>query len=245
MENARVPGLLDHIFVALIVAGIPLKGVFERRRLMTSQAVGEPRAKLDAYSRIIAWQWSAAAVLAMYWWYAGRSFGALGLRAPTWIGLLVSVAVVSVLVSLLLAQVRSVKLRPEVADGVRQQTEALVFMLPRTPVELRRFTWLGVTAGIVEEFIIRGFLIWYFASFMPWWSALVVSSIVFGIGHLYQGMTGVIKTTAVGLFLGALYWGTRALWASMFLHAAVDVLSGRAVYFAYQGKPPAEEPNAA
>jgi membrane protease YdiL (CAAX protease family) len=155
------------------------------------------------------------------------------------------VVVAGVVVTVLSLQVKSVQARAEMAEQVRKQTSSLSFMLPRSREELDLFSWLGVTAGIVEEFICRGYMLWYFASFMNWWLALVVSSLIFGIGHLYQGASGVAKTTAVGLILGALYRASGALWASMVVHAAIDVLSGRAVYFAYQHEPPARQPDAA
>ena len=226
--------MLDHLFIAIIIAGVPLTGMLQRRELIESLANAAPDAKHRAYSRIIVKQWSAALVLAAYWQFTGRPYDALGLRLPGVTGLVISLVVVTVVVTVLLVQVRSIQARADLAEKVIKQTENLTFMLPTTQSELRRFSWLGVTAGIVEEFICRGYVIWYLAAFMPWWVALALSSIAFGFGHLYQGMAGVIKTTGAGLFFGALYRVTGALWASMIVHAAVDVLSGRSVYFAYQ-----------
>jgi membrane protease YdiL (CAAX protease family) len=240
-----LPGPLDHLFIAIIIAGIPLKGVFHRRKLMKSLERGEPYSKLNAYSTAMAWQWGAAAVLAVYWWSSGRSFDALGIRAPAASGLVISAAAILLTVTVLFAQVRSIQARPDLAERVRAQTASLAFMLPGTSEELRRFTWLGITAGIVEEFICRGYVIWYFASYVSWWTALALSSIVFGIGHLYQGFSGVIKTSVMGMYLGSLYRWSGALWAPMIVHAAVDVLSGRAVYFANSRPPSASTSEAA
>jgi membrane protease YdiL (CAAX protease family) len=55
---------------------------------------------------------------------------------------------------------------------------------------------------------------------------------LFGIGHLYQGLAGVVKTGLVGMVLGWIYSLSGSIWIPMFIHAAADVLQGRMIYFA-------------
>ena len=126
---------------------------------------------------------------------------------------------------------------------MREAAASLSFLTPSTPAELQRFSWLGVTAGIVEELIFRGYLVWYFASFAPLWAAIVITAIAFGIGHLYQGLGGVLKTAVAGVLFGALYWFSGSIWLPMFLHAAIDVLQGRLIYFSLTNREaPAAQP---
>ena len=73
------------------------------------------------------------------------------------------------------------------ANGARGRGITLI-RHASTPAEMRRFTWLGITAGIVEELIFRGYLVWYFSSFVPLWAAIVITAVAFGIGHAYQGI---------------------------------------------------------
>ena len=61
---------------------------------------------------------------------------------------------------------------------------------------------------------------------MDLWLAVVLSSIAFGFGHMYQGKIGIVKTGGIGLALAGLYVLTGSLWAPMVLHAFVDVNSG-------------------
>jgi len=110
-------------------------------------------------------------------------------------------------------------------------------LLPTTDAEHRVFRALAVTAGICEEILVRGYLIWYFGSFMHPWLAMTVAAVVFGVGHLYQGKSGVVKTGAVGLLMGALYLGTGSLLWPMIVHAV-----GRAVLRDTPYFPPKEEP---
>lgn len=64
------------------------------------------------------------------------------------------------------------------------------FMLPLTGAERIWWIFVSLTAGITEEILYRGFLIHYFFS-APFHGALavavIVSCVIFGTGHLYQG----------------------------------------------------------
>ena len=87
-----------------------------------------------------------------------------------------------------------------------------------------------MTVGFCEELWYRGFLIAYLAQWIGWWQAAVASSVLFGIGHAYQGRAGVVKTTGVGLVMAALYAYSGSLWPSILLHAALDVQGGAIGY---------------
>ena len=102
----------------------------------------------------------------------------------------------------------------------------LAFLLPSS-IRERRWWWLVcITAGICEEVVYRGFLLHYL-HMMPWhlsltW-ALVVSSVIFGIGHLYQGVAGAIQTAVIGFLFGALFVMTGSLLLPIVLHAVMDL----------------------
>jgi uncharacterized protein len=226
-----VPGLLDAILVALIVIGAPIDGAFERRRLERAIASGDPNARLDAYRRVIRWGWIAAAVLLAFWLLAQRPADRLGLGLTVDVRFGIAAGIAITVIGLMAAQARAAA-RPAVAEQVRAAAESVLYLLPATQAELRGFTWVGITAGIVEELIFRGYLMWVVASFAPMWVALLATSIAFGVGHLYQGAAGIAKTGAVGLALGGLYWLSGSIWVPMFVHAMFDVLQGRMVHTA-------------
>jgi membrane protease YdiL (CAAX protease family) len=227
-----MPVLIDHLLVALVLVAAPIDGAFERRRLEREIAAGKPDAKLEAYARIIKWQWGSAVVLIAYWLFSRRPLSDLGFSVPQGAGFLFGALIVAAFTFLFVRQIRAVRQNPEFAAQARQAAASLSFMTPTTAPELQRFSWLGITAGIVEELICRGFLIWYFSSFMPMWAAILVTAMVFGLGHLYQGFAGILKTGVVGLLFGWLYWISGSIWLPMFLHAATDVLQGQMIYFA-------------
>ena len=59
--------------------------------------------------------------------------------------------------------------------------------------------------------------------------AVVVSALVFGIGHLYQGVVGVGVTAFIGIALGAITLHHRSIWPAVIAHGCFDAASFLAV----------------
>ena len=110
--------------------------------------------------------------------------------------------------------------------GLRAQVAAVADLMPKTEREAAQFRLVSVSAGVCEEIVCRGYMIWYLAAFVGEWPAVLLSALVFGLGHLYQGSAGVMKTGATGLLMGILYVATGSLLWPMILHTAVDVHGG-------------------
>lgn len=66
----------------------------------------------------------------------------------------------------------------------------------------------------------------YFRRFFPGLGPeviLALSSLIFGLNHLYQGYRGVLGTTLVGVLLGMLYYQFGGLLVPMVVHALIDL----------------------
>ena len=94
------------------------------------------------------------------------------------------------------------------------------------------------TAGFIEELLWRGYLMNRLVDLqgnktkLAWVIALVGSAIIFGLGHTYQGLGGVIKITALGLLFGAAFLTVRRnLWPLVIAHAVLDTISFVQIYF--------------
>jgi membrane protease YdiL (CAAX protease family) len=99
-------------------------------------------------------------------------------------------------------------------------------LLPATPVERCYFAAISVGAGITEELLFRGFLIWYLGFYFSKLTVvelIVISSILFGVCHLYQGVLGVIGTGVMGAVFASLYLSTGSLLLPATVHALVDM----------------------
>jgi len=103
--------------------------------------------------------------------------------------------------------------------------EANVFLLLLALVKVWTLTAFG------EELVYRGYLMNRVAelaggSQMAWAVSLAVVSVLFGVGHLYQGVSGVVASILGGLVYGALYlWTGRNLWASIIAHGVFDTVA--------------------
>jgi membrane protease YdiL (CAAX protease family) len=60
----------------------------------------------------------------------------------------------------------------------------------------------------------------------PIWASVVISSVLFGAAHLYQGRGGLIGTGILGLLFGAFRAYTGSLLPVAAWHAAVDIVAG-------------------
>jgi membrane protease YdiL (CAAX protease family) len=104
--------------------------------------------------------------------------------------------------------------------------KSLDFFLPATWSERRWFSFLCITAGICEESLFRGFLLRYLHVFplsLNLTSALLVSSLIFGLQHLYQGIGGAASTFVIGFLFGLMFLLTGNLLLPMLFHAVMDL----------------------
>lgn len=83
-------------------------------------------------------------------------------------------------------------------------------------------------AGFGEEFVYRGYLLNRIAQLLgrgrgAWLGGLGATTVLFGLGHAYQGASGMIDTALFGLLFGALYvLGGRNLWIPVIAHGVAD-----------------------
>jgi hypothetical protein len=111
-------------------------------------------------------------------------------------------------------------------------SEASVY-LPRTRDDFMWFILLSISAGICEELLFRGFLMWYINEFSSILLAIIFSSILFGLAHSYQGRKGVIQSGLTGLVLAVIYVSTGSLWIPIALHIVGDAYSGTLGWLAF------------
>ena len=220
--------LLQHVLVFCLIVVMPLWDRYEIPRLKASPA---PRKKIRFYQKIMAASWACTlvALFTIGWVAAGtihRSGGEAAWLSPStrsgiFIGGFIAGLLIVIMVPAVLA-LRSDKIRAKAGKAAKK----LAFLVPSTGEE-RRWWWLVcITAGICEEVVYRGFLLHYlhavpFHLNLTW--ALVVSSLIFGIGHLYQGIVGAVQTVVVGFVLGVIFLMTGNLLLPIVLHALIDL----------------------
>ena len=182
--------------------------------------------KVQMYKSTIKVQWLFVLVVFVIWFWQGFGFAHLVTfpipsansfekLTPYTAGILSGVAL-SIVLSYVL--VKRKKSPPVIGD--------IDFLLPQTKKEKLWFLFVSATAGICEELIFRGAMVYFLFHLpldLPLWAIGLIASVVFGIVHLYQGFKGVIATGFLGYFLFGLYMQTGSLWLPMLLHFIIDV----------------------
>lgn len=80
--------------------------------------------------------------------------------------------------------------------------------------------------GIYEELFARGLLLQRCRVVLGGtWLPVLASSLLFGLGHLYQGWLGVAQTTLIGVVLAVLTLRWQTLWPAIIAHALLDIVS--------------------
>ena len=219
--------VIQHALLFFLVVVAPLWDRYEIPRLKAST---DPRRKLKFYWKVMAAEWVCAAVasltLGLGTLYAirvapGEIDWLAGSRGRLFVLGLFTVMALLLLAPAIMA-LWSEKIRRQAAQAARK----LSFLLPSTGAE-RSWWWpLCITAGICEELVYRGFLLRYLhiAPFhLSLIGALAVASIIFGIGHLYQGVKPALGTVVLGFAMGAVFIATGSLLIPIIAHAALDL----------------------
>lgn len=219
---ALTPG--DLLILAYLVVFMPVKSIVSGARLR--------REPLDHARRMRRYRWTVmrgwAAVLAVLivWFVADRPWDTLGLDWPIGMRGLAGFALVGLGTAFIAFELwRLSRLSAEKREMFKTRFEGM-HILPRETSELPLFALMAMTAGVWEELLYRGFLMWVFTPLMGVVGAIVLSSFLFGIAHIYQGWKGVLRTGAVGLVFAAAYALTHSLWWLMLAHGFVDIAGG-------------------
>jgi membrane protease YdiL (CAAX protease family) len=176
-------------------------------------------------------------VAVAFLWWRGPGWRAIGLRRPSngrlALGLGIAVGVGYQLLGLyviepLIARVTSGGL-PDVS-----QFRSLIGN------EALLAFWLAMSwtlAAFMEEMVYRGWILNRLAEVLRfstngWIAGVLVSSVLFGVVHLYQGASGMIATALSGLVFACVYLATdRNLWASILAHGFMDTVGFLMIYF--------------
>ena len=220
--------LLRWAFVVVVFFVLPLvdRGVAQRLRRFSSEA---GRIRMLRLSVVSGWC-AAVAAVALAWPVdlmrvpsaVDGLFAHPAARAVA--GLLVAAAFAFSFGMGLRIATRSAA-RRRLAESLRPMS----FMLPVTRRERAWWVLVSLTAGVCEEIFSRGFLLQFLAGrvagglALPLLAACVLSSLLFGVAHVYQGAAGVVRATVAGLLLALLALLTGSLVLPIVLHALADL----------------------
>lgn len=217
--------VMDHVFIAALVLFSVVEWRWLWPRCVRAITSGDPAARARFYRGIVVSEWLFTACVVAVWMLQGRPWTGLHLELVFSLRLGLGLLLALTICGLLWLQRKAVFARPERIEKVRQKLEFADPLIPHTPAERRMFMLVSITAGVCEEVLFRGFVLWYFAVWTHPILALVISSVLFGFGHIYLGLAHVPRTALVGMILGVLVLATGSLYPAIIIHAALDLNS--------------------
>src|ERR1051326_2938484 len=119
-----------------------------------------------------------------------------------------------------------------VQKSQEETIRALGAIAPHSYVEALSFLLLSVCAGLFEEIIFRGYLQKQFSALARnAFLGIVISGIIFGLAHGYQGWRNMVVIAVFGMFFGVLAYFRKSLRPGMMAHAFQDSIAGIALFF--------------
>ena len=153
--------------------------------------------------------------------------------------------IIIVIVSTLLIIILSYFLRQLLTEIINEKPNLDAFnsVKGNPKVLLLGLLVVWIFGALGEELLFRGFIINSLYNLLPdkylnnavkWTLALLFTSVFVGIGHAYQGKTGMILTGFIGFFFGLVYlFSNRNLWASIITHGLYDTVAFIMLYHGF------------
>ncbi len=177
----------------------------------------------------------ALVLIRLVLWLRRSNWREFGLKRPrSWlktillaVGGLITVYFVVIVTMPLVTRLTGQPVDKSPFDGLRENVPALIFSLLAV--------WTLAAFG--EELIFRGYLMNTLARVLGnrnggWIFACFINSILFGVGHTYQGISGVILLGIVGLLYALFYLGCgRNLWVPILIHGLYDTSAFLVIFF--------------
>lgn len=220
-----VAGAVHTFFLILIMAAVAVVGYFSIHR---SGAVHHPH-RLLFYLTTMAWEWIMFGYI--YWGLRrhGKSFR--NIAGKSWKSAPEFFLDIAIAFGFWIAAIFVLSLVSHVLHATGM-AEAARRLAPQGLLESVLWVALSVTAGICEEMIFRGYLQ---RQFVAWTRSapvgVILSAVLFGAGHIYQGPKATVVIAVYGLMFGILAEARQNLRPGMMAHAWHDTITGLIIRF--------------
>jgi hypothetical protein len=128
---------------------------------------------------------------------------------------------------LLLVGVQQAQKKKATPEQLEKALANVKRLMPTNPTERAVWVVVSISAGVCEELLYRGWVLSLFgAALGSIWLGLLISSILFGFAHAYQGRSAIFATGVVGAVFGIVFIVSGSLIPGQLLHTAMDLNSG-------------------
>jgi len=220
-----VAGAVHTLFLLFILAAVAVIGYFSIHRQSTAR---NPN-RLLFYSTTMGWEWILVAYI--YWGLRRRGKSIRNIAGDRWKGAKNFFQDIAIAFGFWIAAIIVLSLVAH-AVGANGMAQAARTLAPHGYFESILWVALSVTAGICEEMIFRGYLQ---RQFVAWTRSapvgVILSAVLFGAGHVYQGAKATIVIGVYGLMFGILAEARQNLRPGIMTHAWHDAITGLVVRF--------------
>ena len=106
-------------------------------------------------------------------------------------------------------------------------SEAVLAILPSTPLEKAVWVLVALSAGVGEEIVYRGYLYVQLSAFLRSRTAGIVGqALLFGLAHAQQGVGPMLRFSVYGVAFALVAIRRRSLLAGIVAHTLIDASSG-------------------
>jgi CAAX protease family protein len=223
-----VAGVLHTIVLLLALAGVAYLGY----RSIGQRQAGQKPNRIGFYLLTVLWEWLVVGYI--YWGVRRRGGSMRKLVGGAWNSgkdVLKDMGVASVfwIVALIILGVTAKLLH---TSGFNEAARSIA---PQNVLQGLLWVLVSCTAGFCEETIFRGYLQRQFAGWtrnVP--AGVAISALLFGAGHIYQGVRPAVLIFIFGLLFGILAEYRRSLRPGMIVHAWQDSIAGLLIRFVHK-----------
>ncbi|RIJ66447.1 CPBP family intramembrane metalloprotease [Rummeliibacillus sp. POC4] len=185
--------------------------------------------RLKIYKDTIVIQWSILLIICIVWLVSDFSWKELFTidsgNSEEYSSSFIAGFLTSVIIGALLF-VFIMNWRAKKGDSKNLVVGNIDFLLPQTKKERLAFIFVAATAGICEEIVFRGAMA-VFLFGLPFEFSLgtvaIISAVIFGIAHFYQGAKGILGTGLFGYIIFKIYMASGSLLVPIIIHFIVDL----------------------
>jgi membrane protease YdiL (CAAX protease family) len=110
--------------------------------------------------------------------------------------------------------------------GVSLPEKPPMFLIPQGAAQTALAVVFLIVVALTEEVLFRGYLLLRFRQLLkstP--TAVILSAVIFSLGHGYQGVAGIIVVGAMGVVFALIYLWRQSLLAVMMIHFLQDFMA--------------------
>ncbi|GHB76085.1 hypothetical protein GCM10008107_26930 [Psychrosphaera saromensis] len=211
--------------------------IFLTHKAEKLRVLNQQESKVNVYLKTMLNLWIPVIILGILVVYDDISLIEIGLKWQWDITNSLALLSLILLAGYFLVSLKSLKNNSDEHSKLKEQYEFIRWFLPVTPRESKYFIFgLSITAGVCEEILFRGYVMHILSNDLPMYVVIIISSIIFGFGHIYQGASHVVRTAILGSIMAVIYLVTDSLVVPILLHLMLDMYGGAVAYIIFSDK---------